>query len=86
MSAQEPTLTEYLDAETTQAGIRTSILAALAALRQFKITNGRTATPEQSATVITACVLEALRPIAPPEPQADEAEQLQMKPKVEENG
>lgn len=69
----EPTLAEYLDAETTQVRIRTSILAGLAAIRGSKLANGRSVPAEAQATVLTACVLEALRPIAQEPPPADEA-------------
>lgn len=69
-------ITEYLDAETTQARIRTSILAALAALRAHKLSHGRSPQPDAQATVITACVLEALRPIVTP-PPADEVSEDQ---------
>lgn len=68
---REPTLAEYLDAETTQARIRTSVLAAMEAIRAEKF-KGRSVSKSIQATIITACVLEALRPIAPESPPADE--------------
>lgn len=57
--------------------MRTSILAGLAALREYRLKHGKSAKESQAADVLTACVLDALSTTAQPDPTDDGDEQPQ---------